>query len=170
MKKMSGFIVSEYATAVIIAVVSIAVVFGLYVGNQRNSMVESAEASLASVKAQAAAAAESNNLIACDDSFVQADVLANAFISLSIRPTPIDESNLEEGYGAGIYVHSNKEADGNDTFVTALRLHEAIEEKDAASLRGVRIEKANKEEKDIAYSILLSERAICSNTEQVTKI
>jgi hypothetical protein len=50
------------------------------------------------------------------------------------------------------------EADSNDTFVTALRLHEAIEEKDEDSLRLVSIGKKNKQEKDIEYSILLSHR------------
>ena len=170
MNKMSGFVVSEYVTAVIIVVVSIAVVFGLYVSNQRDNMVESAEASLASVKIQVATAAEGGNLIACDNSLVQAGVLTNAFISLSIRPTPIDESNLEEGYGAGIYVHSNKEVDGNDTFITAMRLHDVIEEKDEGSLRGVKIEKENKKKKDIEYSILLSDIASCIGSEQLTKI
>ncbi|MFT7091379.1 MAG: hypothetical protein ACJAYW_001342, partial [Candidatus Azotimanducaceae bacterium] len=155
MKKMSGFVVSEYVTAVIILVVSVAVVFGLYVSNQRDNMVESAEASLEAVKMQAAAAAKGGKLIACDDSLVEAEVLANGYISLSIRPTPIDESNLEEGYGAGIYVHSNKEADGSDTFVTAVRLHKAIKEKDKEALRGLKIKKENKKEKDIEYSILL---------------
>jgi len=170
MKRMLGFVVSEYVTAIIIIAVSIAVVFGLHVSHQRDNMVESAEASIVTVKAFAAAAAASGNLIACDDSLVNVDVLENAFISLSIRPTPIDESNLEEGYGAGVYVHSNKEADGNDTFVTALRLHEAIKINDEDSLRMVNIAKENKKEKDIEYSILLSERAICSYPEQVTQI
>ena len=82
----------------------------------------------------------------------------------------MDESNLEEGYGAGIYVHSNKEADGNDTFVTAQRLHEAIKEKDEEALRGVRIEKENKKVKDIEYSILLSANASCATSALATTI
>lgn len=170
MNKMRGFAVSEYVTAIIVVVVSIAVVFGLYVGHQRDNMVERAEASLVTVKTLAAAAAANGNLLTCDDSLVNADVLQNAFISLSIRPTPIDEANLEKGYGAGIYVHSNKAVDGNDTFVTALRLHETIKEKDEDSLRMVSIEKENKKEKDIEYSILVSERAICAYPQQVTPI
>ena len=95
------------------------------------------------------------------DAMVEDDVLANAFINLLIRPAPIDASNLEAGYGAGLYVHSNQEADGNDTFVTAMRLHESMKEKDEDALRGVKIEKVNQKEKDIEYSMLASEASIC---------
>jgi hypothetical protein len=35
------------------------------------------------------------------DVMLDADVLTNALISLSISPRPIDASNLEAGYGAG---------------------------------------------------------------------
>jgi hypothetical protein len=71
---------------------------------------------------------------------------------------------------ADVCVHSNKEADSNGTFVTALGLQAAIEEEDEDSLRTASITKDVKKENDIEYSILVSERAICSYSEQGTQI
>jgi hypothetical protein len=51
-----------------------------------------------------------------------------------------------------------------------VRLHKAIKEKDKEALRGLKIKKENKKEKDIEYSILLSENAICTTSELVTTI
>jgi hypothetical protein len=82
MNKISGCVVSEVVTAIIIVIVIIAVGFCFYVGRERDAMVEAAESSLAVVKARADAAAEDGKLITCDDSLVEDDVLANAFISL----------------------------------------------------------------------------------------
>jgi len=168
-KKMSGYVVSEYVTAVIVVVVIIAVGFGFYVGGERDNMVESAGASLAAVKARADAAAEGGKLIACDNSLVDADVLANAFLSLSIKPTLINPTDPEAGYGAGIYVHSNKKADGNEIFDTTKRLHKAFKENNKEALRSVKI--TERDEKRgigdaIEFSILASENAICINADQ----
>jgi hypothetical protein len=165
MNKIAGYMVSELVTGVIIFVVTVAIGFGLYVNNERDKMVESAEASLAAVKKQAAAAAEEGKLIACDNSLVEADVLANAFVSLSIRPTTIVAFNLDEGYGAGIYVQSSQKVDGGDAFYTSKLFYEAVKEKDEDALRLF-----VKEDDEIEYSILVSESASCATAEQVTEI
>jgi hypothetical protein len=78
--------------------------------------------------------------------------LVTIFATKNIEPSTNIVSRLIR---TGLY---ESEADSNDTFVTALRLHEAIEEKDEDSLRLVSIGKKNKQEKDIEYSILLSHR------------
>ncbi len=167
MRKIYGLLISEWVTAILGVVVSVAVGFGLYVSHERDNMVALAEASIETLQNQVIATAEMGTPIACDDSLANADVLANPFISLSIKPVRIDESNREAGFGPGVYVHSNKEADGNDTFVTAQRLHKALKEKDENALRKVRIEKVNKKPVDISYAILLSDTAVC---EKATKI
>jgi hypothetical protein len=171
MNKVSGYVVSEYVTAVIIVVVIIAVGFGFYVGGERDAMVEAAEASLAALKERAEAAAEGGKLIACDNSLLDADVLENAFLSLSIRPTLIDATDPEAGYGAGIYVHSNKIADGNEIFDTTKRLYKALKENNKDALRSVKIiERDEKQgiEDQIQFSILASESAICANSDQMS--
>ncbi|MFT4631175.1 MAG: hypothetical protein ACI9BC_000186, partial [Crocinitomicaceae bacterium] len=170
MNKVSGYVVSEYVTAVIIVVVIIAVGFGFYVGGERDTMVEAAEASLAALKERAEAAAEGGKLIACDNTLLDAGVLENAFLSLSIRPTLIDVTDPEAGYGAGIYVHSNKIADGNEIFDTTKRLHKALKENNKDALRSVKIiERDEKQgiEDQIKFSILASESAICASSDQM---
>ena len=81
--------VSELVTAIIIVIVIIAIVFGFYVGSERDAMVEAAESCLAVVKPRADAAGEGWKLIACDDSLV----LASMFIATR-KPMATTPSSL----------------------------------------------------------------------------
>jgi hypothetical protein len=77
---------------------------------------------------------------------------------------------IEAGYGASIYVHSNKKADGNEIFDTAKRLHKTIKEKDEEVLRAVKIIKRDEKKgiaDDIVFSILASADAICAQLGQM---
>jgi hypothetical protein len=161
MINFAGLILSEMVTALLAVVVIAAVGFGYYVSGERDDMVERAEASLALVKARTTAAAKSDKPLVCDDSLVDADVLANAFIPLSIRPTKVVGSDSIKRYKPSIYVQSNREADGNDTFVSVERLYDALKDKGEYS-----ISRYIKEEDDIEYSILWPGVANCSTPEQ----
>ncbi|MFT6435376.1 MAG: hypothetical protein ACJAVI_003431 [Candidatus Azotimanducaceae bacterium] len=156
MKKNSGLILSEIMTALLAVIGIIGVAFGLYVSHERDNMVESAKASIAAAKARVDGAVEGSTPIHCDDSLLEADTLSNLFSSLSITRTLITP---ELGYGPSMFVSSNKEADGNDTFVTAERLLRAIEKKDEYEFR---ISKDDDDE--IEYRVLLSEFAVCEDT------
>lgn len=160
MNKISGLILSEIVTALLAAVVFIAVAFGIYVSNQRDNMVESAQASLVAVTTQVALANESGQPIGCDNSLIDTSLLENRFLKLAIKPTKVDNDHPGKGYGAGIHVHSNQETDSDDTFVTAMRLYEVIKEEDENSLR-----LKTKEDDEIEYSILVSENPSCIKTE-----
>ena len=160
MNRMSGLILSEIVTALLAVVVFIAVAFGIYVSKQRDNMVASAQASIVAVAKHAAIANESGEPIVCDNSLVDSSLLVNRFLSLTIKPTKIDNDHPGKGYGAGIYVHSKQDTDSDDTFVTALRLYKALKKKDENSLR-LKI----KEEDEIEYSILVSGNPSCIKTE-----
>lgn len=167
MHRMKGFLVSEMVTAVIIVAVVIAVGFGIHVGHQRDRQVERAEASLAAIEARAQAAADGGGPLVCDDSLVDAGVLTNDYLTLSIRPTPIDAADPDAGRGAALFVQSSRERDGNDSFDTARRLLEKLQKADGdreqKRLRGVRNDKKGGE---IRYSILASTKALCATPEQ----
>ncbi len=162
MKKMSGFVVSEIVTMIIAVVVTIAVAFGMYVSNERDRMVQSAEASIAEIVAQVIATSEDQASITCDNSLVDLAVLENEFLALSITQIQIDMSSPGEGFGPGIYIRSSQKEDGGDTFVTAKRLYEAVSKNDAVAVREI---KNDEDEEEIEYSIRILESAICAATE-----
>lgn len=167
MGRTSGLIVSEMVTIVIMAAVTLAVGFGFYVSHERDAMVESAEVSLAAVSEAVAKANGSGQPINCDNSLVDPGVLDNNYLSLSILPTRLDELDRTKGYVPGIQIHSNKEADGNDTFVTAMRLYDAIVEGNDISIRAVKKELDEKGKvEDIQYSMLASTTALCKPAEE----
>lgn len=164
MIKFSGLILSEMVAAVLAFVVIAAVGFGYYVSGERDAMVERAEESLAVVEARAIAAAKNDKPLVCDDSLVDADVLVNAFIPLSIRPTKVVSSDPIARYRPSIYVQSNRVSDGNDTFVSVERLYDALKDKGEYS-----ISRYIKEEDDIEYLILLSGIASCHTPDLKTE-
>lgn len=163
MNRVAGFLVSEIVTAALVVIICIAVAFGISVGNERDSMVESATASLEAIKERATAASEGGELIACDNTLVDAVVLENRFLKLEIKPTAMNKTLPVTGYGAGVYISSNKKLDGNDTFNTAERLFKILKKKEADALRVTKIE-----DDEIEYSVLLSDTANCDTTDQLT--
>ena len=158
MKYSSGMLLSEMVTAVLIAAVCLAVVFGIYVSGERDDSVESAKATIEAVRAEAKAADEDGGMLVCDNSLLDADLLANDFLTLSIKPTPIDGRSPDEGYGVGVHLVSNKKSDSGDTFDTAERLYKSLRKEHKEELRDI-----VKEDDDLEFSILLTERANCKD-------
>ena len=154
--KVSGLLTSEIFTYLLIATILAAVAFGMVVSGERDDMVEQAEASIETIKEQSEADATNGELLVCNDALVAPEVLANSFLSLSIEPIPKDEADESAGYVPGLYIHSRKEEDGNDTFVTAKRLFEVIKEADESRLR-----KRNNNKERIEYYVLISDTVSC---------
>jgi hypothetical protein len=165
MKNMSGLMLSEITTYIMLTMIVAAVAFGFYVSSERDGVVEAAEKSLAEIQAVVEQAEQSGGSIACDSSLVSADILENEFLSLVIRPMPLDAHNLDKGYGVGVFVESKKEEDGNDTFVVAERLQEALavdpDDEDTGEPEFT-VRLSAQDEDEIAYGVLVSNTAICT--------
>ena len=164
MKRETGLFLSEVMAMILVVVVVLGVAYGLYVGSQRDERVKSAEVSLNEISSVIELAQMSERPIVCNDSLVAADVLQNDYLSMTIKPMRISlEDN--EGYGVGVYVDSSRERDGNDAFMSAESLEESLSESEnylvRLSLQG---------EDDIAYSILISDTALCQQNETVAEL
>ena len=160
-KRYGGLLVSEWMTAGIIVVVGAVVAFGFLVGGERDAMVEQAEASLVEMQEWVSPAVESavsrGTLLTCDGSMVDPGMLANEFLTLSVRALPVNTEDFSEGYMPSVYVEASEESDGNDTFVTAKRLHSSLDDAEAFE---VRLRK--KEDEEIAFSVILSASPVCT--------
>lgn len=152
-------VLSEVMTLIIAIVIVGGIGFGMYVGMERDQMVDRAQASLAAIRTRIDSAG--GELIVCDNSMVPADTLENAFLPLTIKPIPIDEEDPAAGFGAALYISSDKEDDGSDTFDTASRLFEEIKETDETALREL-----EKQDEYIEYFVLASTTAACRDMEQ----
>ena len=108
MKNMSGLMLSEIMTYIMLTMIVAAVAFGFYVSSERDGVVEGGEEALPEIQAVVEQAEQSGGSIACNSSLVSADVLENEFLSLVIRPMPLDAHNLDKGYGVGVFVESKK--------------------------------------------------------------
>lgn len=157
MRYQTGLMLSEVVTLIMLVLIAAGVAFGLYVSSQRNAMVELAQESLASIKAIVEVAEKKSELIPCTNALVPAEVIQNEFLELNIKPMLVTPGDFSAGYGVGVYVSSHLEDDGSNTFVTAERLQEVLLEDDKYIVRP-----SLQSEDDIAYSILLSETAICA--------
>lgn len=156
MKKISGLILSEVISLILVIIIVSAVGFGFYVSGQRDDMVESAELTLKAIATQAKSRIESDTSVPCDPSAIAADKMKNAFLALAVEPVLVDPEQPDSGYTLALYVHSNLDEDGGDSFVTAERLHDAIEEKAEYKLRVV-----EKTDDNIEYFILSSDQESC---------
>lgn len=162
MNKAAGLLASEIVTYVLIAAILVAVAFGMFVSSERDDMAELAEASIETIKQLSEAAASDGKPLVCNNSMVKADVLANDFLSLSIKPILKNEEDDSAGFSPGLHVFSSKDEDGNDVFVTAKRLYESIKEKDEDRLR----EFINEDDR-IEYFVLISDSVSCVDHTQI---
>lgn len=122
-QRFKGLLVSEWVTYAMIVVVVAATIFGFRVGAERDAMVDRAVASLDALAESAEAAAARGEPIVCDDSLLDPEVLANDYLTLRVRPTPIDDDDPSAGFGPGLHVDvlHEKRVSG-DTWSTAQRL------------------------------------------------
>lgn len=164
MNRVAGLMTSEIVTIIIGVVVCAGAAFGWYVNAERDAAVADALASLAAFERQLSAQATPEQgegaLLRCDDSLLAPGVLANPFIPLSVRPTPVEDANLKAGFGPGLYIEGEREEDGDDHFVSVERLYEALKESKEDRLRWV-----TKEDDEIQFSVLASQSVLCKNLE-----
>ena len=162
MRRYAGFLLSEYMTGLIVIVVGAAVAFGLYVGGQREAMLERAEVTIGAIRDRLHSAAADEVALACDNTIVAPEVLANDYLSFDVRPVPVQSGDESAGYGAAIFIQGDKASDGNDTFLTAKKLLTKLDEDDEYDLLVT-----ENEEEEVAYSVVLSEYAVCAVNVEV---
>ena len=156
MTRVFGYLVSEIVTAVIGVAILIGVAFSFFVSHQRDGMVDLAQQNLINLREELVNTKTSSQLIECDKLAVNPKLLENEYLPLALRAAPLDSSDLTKGYGVGVYVHSKKNVDSDDTFVTASRWYEAVKKEDEDSLRPV-----TKKKDEIEYSVLITHDPIC---------
>ena len=126
--RMFGLAVSEWVTYSLIALSVIAVIFGSMVGGERDAQAERAMATLGALTEAAETKAGADSALVCDDTLLDPELLANDYLTLSIRQAPIDEDNKSLGYGPALYVSVVEKEVSGDTWDTAKRLMELVKE------------------------------------------
>ncbi len=125
---MFGRAVSEWVTYSFIAFSVIAVIFGSRVGGERDAQAERAMATLGALTEAAENKAAAGRALVCDETLLDPELLANDYLTLSIRQAPIDEDNKSLGYGPALYVSVVEKEVSGDTWDTAKRLMELVKE------------------------------------------
>jgi hypothetical protein len=123
-----GRAVSEWVVYSFIIFSVIAVIFGRMVGGERDAQAERAMATLAALTEAAENKAAAGSALVCDDALLDSELLANDYLTLSIRQAPIDEDNKSLGYGPALYVSVVEKEVSGDTWDTAKRLKGLVEE------------------------------------------
>lgn len=158
MKRYFGLLVSEIFTAVLAVVTLVGVGFGLYANAQRDDMVELAIESMTTLSAQVTESLKAGQRVSCDETFADAAVLTNEFVTLTFGPAPVLKHDPSAGYTASISVETDREKDGEDSFVTARRLLDEIRKKEELKLRV-----DTKEDDELKYTVLLSDLPACAD-------
>ena len=184
-RRVYGLLVSEWVTYTMLVIVVAAVIFGLRVSGERDVQAERAMATLDALAEEAERLAADGREVVCDDRLLDADVLANDYLALSIRPAPIDEDDESLGFGPALYVDVVEEEVSGDTWDTARRLMGLVkeeaseaadedsgrdradgdaageEEKEESRLRKVREPGFLSKKEFLSYYILASEDVLC---------
>lgn len=126
--RIFGRAVSEWVTYSLIVFCVVAVIFGSIVGGERDAQAERAMATLNALTEAAEAKATAGSALICDDTLLDAELLANDYLTLSIRQAPIDEGNKSLGFGPALYVSVVEKEVSGDTWDTAKRLMELVKE------------------------------------------
>jgi hypothetical protein len=126
--RVYGLAVSEWVTYTFVALSIIAVVFGSMVGDERDAQAERAMATLTALTVAAENKMAAGDNLVCDNSLLDPELLANDYLTLSVRQAPIDEDNKSLGYGPALYVSVVEEEVSGDTWDTAKRLMDLVKE------------------------------------------
>ncbi len=126
--RLFGRAVSEWVVYSFIAFSVIAVIFGSMVGGERDAQAERAMATLSALTEAAENKAAAGSALVCDDTLLDAELLANDYLTLSVRQAPIDEDNKSLGYGPALYVSVVEKEVSGDTWDTAKRLMNLVKE------------------------------------------
>jgi len=187
--RVYGLLVSEWVTYSFIVIAVAALFFGLVVGGERDAQAERAMATLDALAEEAERVVAGGRALSCNESLLDSERLANEYLSLSVRPAPIDEDDESLGYGPALYVSVAEEEVSGDTWDTAQRLMALVKEAGAeqadasedrprridgdvaagedddepkSRLRKVRKTGFGEDEEYLRYYILATENAICT--------
>ncbi len=126
--RVFGRAVSEWVTYSLIAFCVIAVIFGSIVGGERDAQAERAMATLSALTAAAEKKAAAGRALVCDDTLLDPELLANDYLTLTIRQAPLNEEDKSLGYGPALYIDVVEKEVSGDTWDTAKRLMELVKE------------------------------------------
>ena len=149
-----GLAVSEWVTYSFVVVSVIAVIYGQWVGAERDAQAERAMETLAALTEAAEHRFAVGGELVCDNMLLNPGDLANDYLTLSVKPAPFDEDDTSLGYGPALFISVVEDDVSGDTWDTAKRLkdlvkeagEEAAEEKEEHSSRAVADELAANED------------------------
>ena len=183
-----GRAVSEWVVYSFVALTIVATIFGFMVGRERDAQAERAMETLQALTEAAENRVAAGSELVCDETLLDPALLANEYLTLTIRPAPVDEDDKALGYGPALYVSVVEKEVSGDTWDTAKRLMDLVKEegKKAAEasedrsdllvntkvepeedkkpenrLREVRKKEYGEDQEYLRYSILASEIATC---------
>lgn len=136
LRRVYGLLVSEWVTYTMIVMAVVAVFFGFQVGTERDTQAERAMATLDALTEEAERAVAGGRSLICDDTLLDADRLANDYLTLSIRPAPIDEDDASAGFGPALHVDVVEKEVSGDTWDTAKRLMALVKKADGEAAKG----------------------------------
>ena len=123
-----GRAVSEWVVYSLVALTVVASIFGYIVGGERDIQAERAMATLDALTEAVESTAATGGELVCDDTLLDPALLANEYLTLTIRPAPINEHDKSLGYGPALYVSVVEKEVSGDTWDTAKRLMSLVEE------------------------------------------
>lgn len=136
MKRYFGLLVSEWVTAIMVVVVTAAVIYGFRVGGERDASVAKANDALEALKARAEEALALGEALRCDSSLLGPDVLQTPFLPLAVIAVPVDPKDRTAGYAPALVVEVQKDQVNGDTWDTAQRWLKALKKAQGADEKG----------------------------------
>lgn len=136
MKRYFGLLVSEWVTAIMVVVVTIAVLYGFRVGGERDASVAKANDALEALKARAEEALALGEALRCDSSLLGPELLQTPFLPLAIIAVPVDPKDRTAGYAPALVVEVQKDQVSGDTWDTAQRWLKALRKAQGADEKG----------------------------------
>jgi hypothetical protein len=136
MKRYFGLLVSEWVTAIMVVVVTVAVIYGFRVGGERDASVAKANDALEALKARAEEALALGEVLRCDSSLLEPELLQTPFLPLAVIAVPVDPKDRSAGYAPALVVDVQKDQVSGDTWDTAQRWLKALKKTQGAEEKG----------------------------------
>jgi hypothetical protein len=136
MKRYFGLLVSEWVTAIMVVVVTAAVIYGFRVGGERDASVAKANAALEALKVRAEEALALGEALRCDSSLLGPEVLQTPFLPLAVIAVPVDPEDRSAGYAPALVVDVQKDQVNGDTWDTAQRWLKSLKKAQGAGEKG----------------------------------
>ncbi len=136
MKRYFGLLVSEWVTAIMVVVVTAAVIYGFRVGGERDASVAKANAALEALKARAEEALALGEALRCDSSLLGPELLQTPFLPLAVIAVPVDPKDRSAGYAPALVVDVQKGKVDGDTWDTAQRWLKSLKKAQGADELG----------------------------------